>query len=942
MFSLFLANAGAQTSRKQWVDSVFSTLDEGRKIGQLFMIPISSYATEEQIDALLDEIKDYEPGGLYIKGGGPITLARLVNKLQKKSKVPMMTAISAEWGPGQTLDSITDLHKPLVSTALKNDSLFSVWVSEIARQMDLLNLHINMSPNADHEMSEGYLRYFSNDEKIVARQAILFSRVLQSEGILSVARHVSRNTKAGNVRDTTLVLKLDQIDTAAYLSFHQLIDSGVDGIMTKNLHFSMTGENGIVPASISPVFTTEILRKKLKFGGLIFTDLSDFKNINPKMKSGDAEFVAFSSGNDVLMMPENINDGIKRIAKAIKKDKVLQQQLDTSVKKILEAKFNAGLSHYRPISTDNLLRKLNSPQSKLLTHQLAEASITVVKNTNGYLPVMTLEDNSFTCISIGKQKDNEFTRYLNKYVPFETIQILDAKDTAGLQLKDKTIIIAVYQYAANLEKALTSWVNKIASRENVILVHFGNPSTLSNYQNTSATIAAYTEQNDMCQIVPQIIFGALPSKGSLPLDVGPLKSGISFRTVKTDRLSYTLPEAAGLDSRTLEKIEKIMNEAIADGATPGCHVLVAKDGKVVYEKSAGFLSYDKKTPVTEETIYDLASVTKVSATLQTTMFLYEHEMIDLNKKASYYLPELRESNKKDIILKDILTHQAGLWPTVFFWTSTLKDGKQLPEYYSTVQSSEYPFPVSGNIFAVKSMKDSLWKWTIQSKVREKPNRTPYDFRYSDVGSYILQHLAERLLNQPMDEFLGQNLYEPLGAGTLGYLPLTKFPISRVAPTENDTIFRKNLLTGYVHDQGAAMHGGIAGHAGLFGDANDLAKLGQMWLQEGHYGGIRYFKPSTVNLFTAKQYDGSRRALGWDKPPVGEYVTPTSLFASSKTFGHTGFTGTCIWVDPEFNLVYIFLSNRVNPDMNNNKLGNSNIRPRIQDIVYQSMFDYCSY
>ncbi|HRI80513.1 MAG TPA: serine hydrolase, partial [Cyclobacteriaceae bacterium] len=377
--------------------------------------------------------------------------------------------------------------------------------------------------------------------------------------------------------------------------------------------------------------------------------------------------------------------------------------------------------------------------------------------------------------------------------------------------------------------------------------------------------------------------------------------------------------------------------------TPGCHVLVAKDGKVFFEQSMGSLSYDQKIPVTDETIYDLASVTKISATLQTTMFLAERGLIDLNKKASFYLPELRGSNKQDLILKDILTHQAGLWPTVFFWTKTIQNSRHLPEYYSTEESPDYPFPVSGNIFAVKSMKDSLWKWTIESKMREKPARTPYDFRYSDVGSYILKELAERILNQPMEDFLAQNFYEPLGAYTIGYLPLNRFPIERVAPTENDTLFRKNLLVGYVHDQGAAMNGGIAGHAGLFGDANDLAKLGQLWLQKGHYGGLQYFKPQTIDLFSTKQYEGSRRALGYDRSPgSGEWVNPTSVYASSKTFGHTGFTGTCIWVDPEFNLVYVFLSNRVNPDMNNNKLSNLNIRPRIHDVIYQAMFEYCSH
>jgi CubicO group peptidase (beta-lactamase class C family) len=211
-----------------------------------------------------------------------------------------------------------------------------------------------------------------------------------------------------------------------------------------------------------------------------------------------------------------------------------------------------------------------------------------------------------------------------------------------------------------------------------------------------------------------------------------------------------------------------------------------------------------------------------------------------------------------------------------------------------------------------------------------------------MGFYILQHLAETLLNQPMEEFLAQNLYEPLGAVTTGFLPLRRFPEVRIAPTEDDKLFRKSLLTGYVHDQGAAMHGGIAGHAGLFSSAVDLAKLGQMWLNKGTYGGIRYFRPATIELFTQKQFSDSRRGLGWDKPPLSDWTGPTSLLSSPMTFGHTGFTGTCIWIDPEFELVYVFLSNRVHPDMNNNKLLAANIRSRIQDAVYESIFSYCRY
>jgi CubicO group peptidase (beta-lactamase class C family) len=324
------------------------------------------------------------------------------------------------------------------------------------------------------------------------------------------------------------------------------------------------------------------------------------------------------------------------------------------------------------------------------------------------------------------------------------------------------------------------------------------------------------------------------------------------------------------------------------------------------------------------------------------MFLYEKGLLDIYKKASYYLPELINSNKKDITVKDILTHQAGLTPFVPFWIQTVKDSDFLPQYYSHEKSAMYPLQIAPGLFGIKSLRDSLWSWSIQSKLREKPPRTPYSYVYSDVGLYILFHLNEKLLNQPQEEFLQQNIYEPLGASTMGYLPLERFPSDRIVPTEMDTLFRKSLLVGTVHDEGAAMLGGVAGHAGLFSNAIDLTKLGQMLLQNGYYGGQQYFKPQIVQYFATRQFETSRRGLGWDKPLQSEWNSPTSLLASPLTFGHTGYTGTCIWIDPAFELVYVFLSNRVYPTRSNNKLSAMNIRSRIQDTIYQSIFSFGQY
>ncbi len=664
----------------------------------------------------------------------------------------------------------------------------------------------------------------------------------------------------------------------------------------------------------------------------------------PKKKRKALAKQAFLDGNYFFIAPASVDAAIKYAVKIVKNDKPLAAHLEKSVKKILAMKCEAGLSKKKRLDTDNLFLKLHTPEAALLKQKLAEAAVTLLQNDSEIIPIQKLDNRSFASLSLGEGSSNEFTRFLSKYVAFSHFSVALPNDTIGLSesLKDKeVIIVGLFPSASAWAPGISSFISRLSLTHKVIVSSFANPGDLNFFEKSSALIAAYSDADGLPQAAAEIIFGGIAAQGKLPIKISDsLSVGQCIKTKLASRFAYTLPEDAGMSSAVLKRIERVAEEAISIGAVPGCQVLVAKDGKVVYQKSFGWLTYDRKIRVSNETIYDLASVTKVSATLQAVMYLQEKGLIDLNKKASVYLPELKKTNKEDFTIKDIITHQAGLWPYLPFWLETVKDTTVFKKYYHATASEAYPFPVAEKMFAARFMKDSLWQWIIKAKVRDKPFRSVFDYRYSDMGFYIMQHLNEKLLGQPQEKFLQSKIYNPLGATTTGYLPLRKFSAAQIAPTENDTTFRKSLLVGYVHDQGAAMHGGIAGHAGLFSDANDLAKLGQMWLNRGSYGGIQFFKPETLDLFTARQYEDSRRGLGWDKPLPSDASSPTSRYASARTFGHTGFTGTCIWVDPEFNLVYVFLSNRVNPDMNNTKLLNANIRPRIQEIIYQSIFEYC--
>lgn len=944
-------SGSAQDAKNRWVDSVMQTMSVQEKIGQLFMLSVSAYGTEEELDDTYDLIRKYKPGSIRIIRGGPHSHIRLVNKLQDISDIPLLVSIRAEWGLAQTLDSTLQFQKPFVMSAAADDSLIYKTGREIGRQMNELGIHLNFAPNGDFESNrQGYsqkLRSYGSNMIRSTRHAVYFMHGLQSKYILACAIHLPIEREPGQIipADSSLYFEINPLDANGFYPYAKMVQAGLNGMLTSHLHALPKPEKENKREEVLQLHMNEMLKTKLKFNGLTFVDVPLLEKILDDERGGDLELLALEAGNDVLIDPVDASAAIRRITKAARRSDKTMDRLDEAVKKILSAKYNAGLLKTPVLSEVNLMERLDSPEAALLKYQVAEKAVTLLRNTAQAVPVKLIENKRFASLSLGADSQNEFTHYLSKYAGFNHYSLNKGQstDSIGALLGEAdVIIIGVFPQSLSLVKDFLPVFQKLSEKE-IIVCHFSDPKELVYLQQVPTIIASYTTETWAPKIAAQVIFGAIAAQGKLPAAVSQaFPDGLGLVTEKLNRFGYAVPEAVGLDSHTLKRIEAITREAVAIGATPGSHVLVARKGKVVYELSTGSLTYETNAPVTEQTLYDLASVTKVSATLQAVMFMHEKGLIDINKKMSVYLPELKNSNKKDYTIKDILTHQAGLWPFLPFWAETVKDGQFMPNYYSKTASEDFPFPVADSLFAYKAMKDSLWNWIIKSKVREKPARTTFDYRYSDMGFYMLQHLAEKILNQPMEEFLEQNLYEPLGAYTMGYLPLRRFPSSQIAPTENDKLFRKSLLTGYVHDQGAAMHGGVAGHAGLFSTANDLAKLGQMLLQKGNYGGQQFYKPETIELFTHRQYEPSRRGLGWDKPTPSDWNGPTALFASNRTFGHTGFTGTCIWVDPEFDLVFVFLSNRVYPDMTNNKLLNANIRPRIQEVIYRAIFDYCQY
>lgn len=950
-------SVSAQSKKEQWVDSVFNTLTVTEKIGQLLMLPVDSYE-EDVSNKISGLIKNFKIGGLIFTKGGPVTQARLTKQFQHHTKVPLLIGLHAEDGLGSVLDSTIQFIPPIMLGSIRHDSLMFFMGEEIGRQLKALGVHINFAPTANLSTAfdnETLLTSaYGSDKDRVAGKIVALQEGLKRNGILTVAKYYpDRGLRVQGFQKGIPILKSQEEPNKLFL-LQELFKNGCTGVITSYHYLPIFPDKKNKPtrnkkktdAEVPSVYTAEYLKHQLNFKGINFTSIPDIRSMNKPFKTGEAEVLALKAGNDVLLFPENLHTTVRKIRNAVRRDQQLEKKLNESVKKILSAKFEAGLNKFTPINTEELPSRLNNVYAKELNTLLQQESVIVVKDDDQLIPIRSLENMKFASLSIGAPKENTVNTYLTKYTPFASYQLQIASDTTNLikQLSTHDVVVAtVYQYAQSIESIYPQLLQRVSSRTKLIVVVLATPSKISLMDKLPTLVAGFNDHSDIQKFIPQVLFGADKADGILPITITDnIKFGASVETTFINRLGYAQPEVVGMDSKVLDAITKIAREAIDEKATPGCQIIVARKGKIVYERSMGWQTYDNQIPITDQSIYDLASITKVAATLPATMFLYEHGLFDLYKKASVYLPELKASNKKDIILKDILTHQAGLTPFIPFWTQTLKDSDFLPQYYSKEKSDQYPLQVAPNLFSVQSLRDSLWTWSIKSKLRDKVARTPYTYVYSDVGLYILHHLNEKLLNQPQEDFLAQNIYEPLGAYTMGYLPLDRFEKSRIVPTENDKLFRKELLVGTVHDEGAAMLGGLAGHAGLFGTALDLAKLGQMMLQKGYYGGYQYFKPETVDFFTSKQFESSRRGLGWDKPVQSDWVSPTSILASPKTFGHTGFTGTCIWIDPEFDLVYVFLSNRVYPDRSNNKLSSTNIRSRIQDVIYQSIFSYSQY
>jgi len=945
-------------SDSTWADSVFRKLSTEQKIAQLIFIRAYSSGDSIYEDSLVSIVRTYDVGGVCFFKGTPSRQVILTNRLQKAAQTPLLISIDAECGLGMRLDSALTFPWAMTLGAVKDDSLIYKMGTCIAGACLRMGIHINLAPVVDINNNPGNpvinFRSFGEDRNMVADKGSLYMKGMQDHGIFSTAKHFPGHGDTDSDSHLTLPVinhTMERMDSVELFPFKRLIRDGVKGIMTAHLYVPCFDTSANVSATLSASTIDGILKHKLGFKGFVITDALDMKGVTKFFKPGEIEVKAIQAGNDILLLPKDVKVAVKSIRQAVDNGLISQEIIDQKCFRILKLKSGMGLASNRQISFDNLVADLNSPNDVVLRNILYKSSITLLKDDVQLIPLKSFDRRKFASLSIGDTCMTEFQKTLQIYTPVDPYNtpVNPDKKLFDSLISELTgyhiVLVGLHHFSSfpadsfSISANAMHLLDSLFRQNRCILSVFGNPYSLfllPGLKNAESVIITYQDNEYTEKYAAELIFGGIAAQGKLPVSVPLFKKGTGEKTDK-NRLEKVTPEEIGVPSIDLNSIDSIANAGIRSGAFPGCQILFAKDGKVFYHKSFGHPRYEDSALVVNDNLYDLASVTKIAATTIALMKLYDDGKVRLDDSLGAFLPELKGSNKSGLILRDVLTHQSGLQTWIPFFEKTIVNGSPDPMIYQSVPSDMFPFRVAENLYINRSYPDSIYKM-----IKDSPLRPARDYKYSDLGFYLLKQIVEKLSGKSFEKFLTESFYKPLGLQNSGFRPIDKFKRERLIPTERDTVFRKQVIWGDVNDPGAAMLGGISGHAGLFSDAMDLAVIMQMLLQDGQYGGKQYISAKTVKEFTRVQFPGSgnRRGLGFDKPLLNPSANgPCSEQASMTSFGHTGFTGNLVWADPENGLIYIFLSNRTYPDTKNTKLSEMNIRTNIQGVVYDLLEKY---
>jgi beta-glucosidase-like glycosyl hydrolase/CubicO group peptidase (beta-lactamase class C family) len=935
-----------------WVNSIMSKMSVDEKIGQLFMVAAYSNRDVKHEKEISKLITKYHIGGLIFFQDDALKQAELTNKYQSLSKTPLLIGIDGEWGLRMRLKKTVAFPYNMALGAIRDDKLIEQLGSQIGKHLKREGIHINFAPVVDVNTNPKNPvignRSYGEDKFNVSNKAIAFTKGIQSENVMACAKHFPGHGDTSQDSHKTLPkvdASLERLDTIELYPYQKIIEHGIGSIMVAHLSVPSLEPDSKLPSSLSSKIITDLLKDKMAYKGLIITDALNMKGSANFASSEEINLQAILAGNDLLDFPLNIPETFAKFKKAYASGILTKERLNESVTKILKTKYWVGLNNYRPINTVNLISDLNTIEDRMLNRRLVENSITLVQNENNILPVKNLANNKIAYVKFGKTENETYINRLNDYTK---VDVITGKNTSEIlqKLKHyKTVIIGFHTslgaYASyNIEDNDLEKIQAIAKDHKVILNVFASPYSLlkiKSFTNIDAIMVSYQSSALAHDISAQMIFGALDIKGKLPVNINnefPVGFGLQISNI--NRLGYSFPEDVGFDGKRLSRIDSIAHVVIDSAMAPGLQVLVARYGKVVYRNNFGYYTYDSIKKVNDKSIYDLASVTKILGGLPMIMKAEEDGKFTLETTLGELMPYLKDSNKDTLTVKEALSHYAKIKPYIPYYETMVEgdDAKPMKKYFRKSPSRKFSIKVADDLYLRSDYLD-----TINKLIADAPQREELQYKYSGLPFYLFKDYLEKEYKRPLDQLDHDFFYGPLGATTLTYNPLNKFDKSLIVPTELDTVFRHQLLHGTVHDEGAAMLGGVSGNAGLFANSNDVAKMMQMYLQKGYYGGKSYFKPETIDKFNHRYFEekGVRRGLAFDKPQLDDSMA-TCGCVSFKSFGHSGYTGTYTFVDPETEILYVFMSNRVYPTRENRKLFDQDIRTKVQGLIQEAIID----
>jgi len=975
-------NGVDQAAMNKWVDSVFNMLSADARIGQLLVVEVSPSTDNATRDLVMKYVNQYQVGGFIYQESNIQQQAFVTNLAQTHAAVPLMMTLDGEWGLGMRLSDVPQFQRNLLLGAISNDQLLYEYGREVARQCRRMGIHVNFAPVLDVNDNPNNpvigTRSFGEDPDMVARHAIAFARGLEDGGVLSVGKHFPGHGSASEDSHKTLPVinkKMQELNTCELVPFRKYIDAGLSGILTAHLLVPAIDKSQ-VPTTMSNKCVTQLLRNQLHFNGLVFTDALNMAGATQLLK-GSACVNALLAGNDVLLMPKDVGSEIAAIKAAVANGTLSQSVIDEHCKKILRFKYALGLNKPQTVNTTHLVADVNSQQAEVLKRQLTAGAITVIKNNDNILPIHNLQSRHIAVATIGNSKGvkSMFTNRCANYAQVTKFDLKTAGSASALAQKlseghFNVIIVQVGEDNAANREALNTVVKNC---KNVVVVLTCKPYEIQNYgsaithKHVKGVLLTYENSTDAEDYAAQTIFGGNAASGVLPVSVSFKGKKTHYRAgdgVRYDatRLGYSLPAEVGIDNKILSQIDSVCRLGVTQHAFPGCQVVVARHGKVICNKAYGEIDYGTGIAVTDGTLYGLASVSKATGTISAVMKAYDDGKFRLDDKASKFIPGLRDTDKEDITFRDLLYHETGMPATLNMWymmmdTATYsgelivgaaddlhpikimngayghKNARLRTDILSKSKTDQFNIAIADGIWGGRITYDSIMQRMYHAKLGEKK------YLYSCCNFSLLADAVQRMTHSPLNYYVNNYIFAPLGAYHTLYRPLSKYDRDDIAYTENDTFLRRQHIHGYVHDEMAAFSGGVQGNAGLFSNANDLAKLFQMWLNGGTYGGQRFLKASTVEVFTTQKSPNSHRGLGFDKPVVGNpSASNTCAEATPETYGHTGFTGTCFWVDPVNDMFYIFLSNRVSPTRNNPNFGRISARSHIHTLIYKAIND----